>query len=95
MKLAMRVGRHYRMREIQPRHFEELARACRYPVEAQMAALQDLAERLPDESATLLEEAGVKGAARTVLTRLQAGLVAQCETTKRLIGKGALQAGNS
>lgn len=76
MKLAMRIGDHYRLKEIQPRHFGELARACRYPADALMTGLQDLAERLPDESAALLEEIELKGMSRTVLARLQDGLAA-------------------
>lgn len=88
MKLAMQVGRHSRLREIQPRHFEELARACRYPVDLLIAALQELAERLPDESAGLLKEIEVRGMARGVLARLHDGLAAQCKVTQRLIDKG-------
>jgi serine/threonine-protein kinase HipA len=29
MQLAMRIGRHYRLKEILPRHFVELAKSCR------------------------------------------------------------------
>lgn len=90
MKLAMRIGRHYRMREIQPPHFEELAKACRYPADGLMAALQDLAQRLPDESVGLLKEIEVKGMVRSVLARLRDGLAAQCKATIRLIGKGGV-----
>lgn len=88
MKLAMQVGRHYRQREIQPRHFEDLARACRYPADRLIAALQDLAERLPDESGGLLKEIEVRGMARAVLARLHDGLAVQCGATQRLIAKG-------
>lgn len=93
MKLAMRIGGHYRLKEIQPRHFEELAKACRYPADALITVLQDLAERLPDEAAALLEEIELKGMARTVLARLHDGLAAQCKVTRRLIGRGRVQAG--
>ncbi len=88
MKLAMQIGRHYWSREIQPRHFEELARACRYPADALIATLLDLSERLPDESAALLHEIETRGMERTVLAKLRDGLLAQCHAARRLI-KGA------
>jgi hypothetical protein len=49
MKLAMRIGRHYRVREIQLGHFAELAKACSYPEERAFDLLRNLAEELPDE----------------------------------------------
>lgn len=71
-----------------------LAKACRYPADALITVLQDLAERLPDEAAALLEEIELKGMARIVLARLHDGLAAQCKVTRRLIGRGRVQAGN-
>jgi serine/threonine-protein kinase HipA len=86
MKLAMRVGRYYTMREIQPRHFEELAKACRYPPDALIAMLRDLSGQLPDEGLALLKEVEVTGMARDVLAKLLDGLAAQCRATKRKLG---------
>lgn len=83
MKLAMRVGRHYRIREIQPRHFAELAKACRYPADALIGMLGELCRRLPDEGVTLLKEVEVRGMARDVLSKLLDGLSAQCAATQR------------
>jgi serine/threonine-protein kinase HipA len=79
MKLAMRVGGHYRIREILPRHFHKLALACHYSTETLMAALQSLAEQLPDEAAALMAETTVKGMARPVLSKLVEGLAKQCK----------------
>jgi serine/threonine-protein kinase HipA len=86
MKLAMRVGRHYRMREIQPRHFEELAKACRYPADWLIATLGDLSAQLPDEASALLKEVEVRGMAQAVLAKLLDGLAAQCNATKGNLG---------
>ncbi len=86
MKLAMRVGRHYRMREIQPRHFEELAKDCRYPPDRLIATLGDLSAQLPDEASALLKEVEVRGMAQAVLAKLLDGLAAQCNATKRNLG---------
>jgi len=83
MKLAMRVGRHYRMMQIQPRHFEELAKACRYPADGLIATLTDLSGQLPDEGLALMKEVEVKGMVLDVLAKLLDGLVAQCKATRR------------
>jgi serine/threonine protein kinase HipA of HipAB toxin-antitoxin module len=50
MKLAMPVGKHYKLREIQPRHFTDLAKSCGYPAEQLLDTLRSLAMRLPDEA---------------------------------------------
>lgn len=86
MKLAMRVGRHYRVREIQPRHFEELAKSCRYPTDTLIGLLRDLSGQLPDEGLALLKEVEVTGMARGVLAKLVDGVAAQCRTTRRSLG---------
>jgi serine/threonine-protein kinase HipA len=88
MKLAMRVGRHYRMREIQPRHFEELAKTCRYPADTLIGVLRDLSGQLPDEGLAVLNEVEVTGMARVVLAKLLDGLAAQCKVTRRKLGEG-------
>ncbi len=86
MKLAMRIGRHYRLKEIQPRHFEELARVCRFPAGTLIATLRDLAAQLPDEGVALLNEVEVPGMAREALAKLLDGLAAQCSATMRKLG---------
>lgn len=53
MKLAMRVGGYYRLRQLHPRHFDDLARSCRYPPEELRASLRQLTRSLPDEAAAL------------------------------------------
>lgn len=85
MKLAMRIGRHYKLRQIQPRHFEELAVACRYPRDALIAMLRDLSDRLPDEGLSVMKEIESGGMARDVLTKLLDGLAAQCAATRRAL----------
>jgi serine/threonine protein kinase HipA of HipAB toxin-antitoxin module len=41
MKLAMQVGRHYRLKEIQPRHFGALAKDCGFSEQAAIQVLKD------------------------------------------------------
>jgi serine/threonine-protein kinase HipA len=83
MKLAMQIGRHYRLKEIQPRHFVELAKVCRFPADSLLGMLKELAERLPDEGSAAMEENARSGMAGEVLTQLLDGLVAQCKATSR------------
>lgn len=86
MKLAMRVGRYYRVRDIQPRHFEELAKACRYPAETLIGVLRVLCRQLPDEAVAVLQDVEIKGMARNVLAKLVDGLTAQCRAVARSLG---------
>src|SRR6185437_3599729 len=83
MKLAMRIGRHYRLKEILPRHFSELAKACRFPADALLAMLKDLSVQLPDEGLTVMKEIESSGMARAVLVALMDGLAAQCKVTSQ------------
>jgi serine/threonine-protein kinase HipA len=83
MKLAMRIGRHHRIRQIQPRHFEELAESCRYPPSLMIAMLKDLSEQLPEEGLAVLKKVQAAGMELDVLVKLVDGLAAQCKTTMR------------
>jgi serine/threonine-protein kinase HipA len=86
MKLAMRIGRHYRWREIQIRHFEELAKSCRYSTDTLLAALGDLAARLPAEASALVTELRESGIADQILARLLDGIATHCKNVLRAYG---------
>ncbi len=81
----MRIGRHYKMREIQPRHFKNLAKACSYPADALTAMLEEMAEQLPDEALAVANEVGGNDVTREVMGKLVDKLNAQYRTTRRLI----------
>jgi serine/threonine-protein kinase HipA len=87
MKLAMRIGRHYRLREIQPRHFEELATSCRYSPDALLAALADLATRLPDEASAIIAELRNASIRSHMLNILLDSLVANCKAILVSLGR--------
>lgn len=86
LKLAMRVGRHRGLREIQPRHFADLARACRYPPEKMLDLLRGLATRLPDEASSLAAEVGRKGGVASVLSAIVDGVSRQSAAVLRQLG---------
>jgi serine/threonine-protein kinase HipA len=87
MKLALQVGRHYRLKEIQPRHFGSLAKSCGLSERAAIEVLKDLAIRLPQAATLLLESLQSSGMATKVLAKLVRGMTAQCEATARAIGQ--------
>jgi serine/threonine-protein kinase HipA len=82
-KMAMRIGGHYRLREILPRHFHKLALACNYPPDALVTMLLSLCDRLPDEAASLGKDVTTKGMDRPVLDKLVDGVTSQCQAVKR------------
>jgi serine/threonine-protein kinase HipA len=80
MKLAMRIGRQYGIQEVQPRHFDELARGCNYPAERLRQMMRDLADRLPDEASALRGEILMKGMKNGVLSKIVDGIRRQCRS---------------
>jgi serine/threonine-protein kinase HipA len=86
MKFAMRAGGHYRLKEIQPRHFEKLAKDCGFSTEAMLAMLKDLATNLPQSAETLLQDIQTSHVSHKVLAKLVQGITAQCNVTARAIG---------
>jgi len=79
VKLAMRIGRHYRLREIQPRQFVELAKSCRYSPDALLATLGNLAAQVPDEASAIIAELRQAEIADEMLERLLDGLASHCK----------------
>jgi serine/threonine-protein kinase HipA len=88
MKLAMRIGRHYRLREIQPRHFVELAKSCRYSPDALLATLGNLAAQVPDEASAIIAELRQAEIADEMLERLLDGLASHCKNVADRLTKG-------
>ncbi len=86
LKLAMRVGRHYRLRQIMPRHFEELARVCRYPPERMLEHLKTLSARLPDEASALLADITDKAMSRTSLSAVVDGIARESGLVRQYLG---------
>jgi serine/threonine-protein kinase HipA len=89
MKLAMRIGRHYRWREIQPRHFTELARSCRFSPATLLAILRELATRLPDEASALIGELHQTKITGDMLSGLLDGLTTHCRNVASQLEKAA------
>lgn len=78
MKLAMRIGAYYRGRQIQTRHFEDLARSCRYPPEELRGSMMELAQVLPDEASALGASMRRQGVAGEITAILVDALAKRC-----------------
>jgi serine/threonine-protein kinase HipA len=89
LKLAMRVGKHYRIREILPRHFFEMARTCRFSPERMREILKELATALPDEAASLARKMGTAGGASPILSAIVDGIAGQSAITLRYLDSPA------
>lgn len=83
MKLAMKVAGHYKVSEILPRHFVEMARRCGYSGARVAGVLSELVDQLPGVAATLTKEFAVDGMNRVVITRITEGIARQCEKTRK------------
>ena len=88
MKLALRIGGHYRVAEIVPRHFRKLGLDAGFSPEALLTILADYARRLPDEAVATLHEIFEKSMSKSVLTRLVDGIAAHCRIVQRHLGAG-------
>jgi serine/threonine-protein kinase HipA len=83
IRLALRIGGHYRPREILPRHFRKLAVASGYSPDALLAMLGDLSRRLPDDAVAVLKDIAERGMDRPVLSRLVDAIVTQCHLVQQ------------
>jgi len=70
LKLAMKIGPDYRLRDIGAREWHRLARTLRLDSDALLGRLTELAARLPDESATLRRRLRGEGLTHDVIERL-------------------------
>lgn len=89
MRLAMRIGRHYRPEYIMPRHWEALARQCRYPAEQLMGLLRSLLSRLPDLAADTAARIRADGVEHDVLDQLRQGIAERCQRLMQRFGAEA------
>ncbi len=85
-KFAMRIGGHYRDHELQPRHFEALARQCGYPAGELRGQILNYAEELPEYADVTLVEQALVGMSTEVLRQLTAALQSRCARLQRLFG---------
>lgn len=86
LKLAMKIGPDYRLRDIGAREWRRLAKSVRVEPDALLQRIADLAARLPDEAASLRERLGAEGLEHDVIARLADRLAARAVDCHKALG---------
>lgn len=79
MKLAMKIGRHYRLNNIVLRHWIEWGRETKIDATALLERITRLAERLPDAVLTVAREMNEQGLDHPIIARLVDGLTKRAQ----------------
>ncbi len=79
-KLAMKIGGHYEMDEIMPRHWQLFARDADYDPARALAQVRDLLARLPGEALGQLHECRAAGLKAPILDQLVDALWVRAKT---------------
>ncbi len=74
LKLAMKIGSSYRIRELDRRRWQTLARECRIDESPLIARAKHMAAAIPDEFAALRKQAAREGLKHPAIERLQLAL---------------------
>jgi serine/threonine-protein kinase HipA len=85
LKLAMKIGGTYRLRDIGRTQWQKLAAEVAVDASALIERAHSLAETLPDQASQVLNEARKSGLRHTVLARLGSALVARAEHCRRAL----------
>lgn len=87
IKLAMKVGGEYELRQIGIRQWQKLAHEIRFNADELIARLRDMAKQLPDQIATARDQAHKDGLDEPIIDRLATELAKRAETCRRLLGE--------
>ena len=79
LKLAMRIGRDYRLRDIGAREWRGLASSVRLEPDAVLDRVTNIAERIPGEATVLRDEMVSEGLEQAVIGRLTDHMAARAE----------------
>lgn len=84
MRLAMKVGRHYRLDTIVLRHWWEWAAGARLHPDAVTERAREMASRLPDEAVSIAARMRARGLNHAVIDRLVDQLAGRAERVLRM-----------
>lgn len=88
-KLAMRIGSKYRLRQIQPRHWRELASSAGFPSAKLMDEYQHMAQHLPGVAQAVAAKCRSEGLSHAILDRLVDGIAEHCSRHRLKLSDGA------
>lgn len=86
LKLAMRMGGEYGLRDIRARHIERLAAEVRRPPEELLVRARALAVRLPDLAGDVAAAVGEEGLNHPIVARLRDGIAARADEVAGFLG---------
>lgn len=89
VKLAMKVGGEYLLRQIGLRHWQKLAQEVRVDADALTEWLREMAQQLPDEISRARTQAHEEGLDRKIIDRLAARLTERAKECQRLLAAAA------
>ena len=89
LKLAMKIGPDFRLRDIGTREWRRLAGSVRVAPDALLQRISDLAARLPDEATSLREHLGAQGLEHDVIARLADRLAARAADCQKALDRPA------
>ena len=85
LRLAMKIGRHYRVRNIRIRDWEHLAIAARMDSTTIVEHIADLASRVPHVSSAMREQCVAEGLRHEVIARLHERVTARARECLGLV----------
>jgi serine/threonine-protein kinase HipA len=85
LKLAMKIGGEYALRNIAARHWRRLAAETHLNPEKLLANLGAIAQAMPDHVATIRERSNQEGLAHPILARLSERLIVRARECQRLL----------
>lgn len=86
VRLAMRIGGEYRLRQIGPHQWRKLAKDVRIDAEQVIARLRIMADQLPDEAASARARAHKEGLDNGIIDRLAAELINRAASCRKALG---------
>ncbi|MFU8847869.1 MAG: type II toxin-antitoxin system HipA family toxin [Opitutales bacterium] len=69
-RFAMKIGAYYKDAQIQPRHFDKMARSCEFPAQELRQMASGMASQLPNAAERILDEMTRQGITHPVLDKL-------------------------
>lgn len=87
VRLSMKVGGEYRLRDIGLREWQKLAREIRFDEDELIAALRMMARQLPDQIRTASAQAHEEGLAKPIIDRLAAALTERALACQKALDK--------
>ena len=87
VKLAMKVGGEYRLRDIGLRQWQKLARETRFDGDELITALRTMARQLPDQVSAARARAHEEGLDKPIIARLAAALTERALACQKALGE--------